>query len=235
MSNPGTQTRRQKLVEKEQSIIAATRSVFRQHGSENIKISEIARLAGLAEGTLYLYFKNKNALLLAVASDFYEDLTRDAAEGIKGFSDTSDRLRFLARHHLERVADEWPLIAKAMSPYLASNDYRDTDGYQLNRKYVEVFDGVVRESVNRGEIRPELSVNVIRDIFYGGLEYAARTLRLRKGKPDLDTAVDEFMLVFLSGIYVAQPSAPGVPASVDMDAVVSRLEKIAARLEQKDG
>jgi len=232
MSEASSQTRRQKVVEKEQSIIAATRTVFREHGSENVKISEIAKLAGLAEGTVYIYFKNKNALLLAVATDFYEDLTRDAAKGIKELAGTSDRLRFLARHHFERVADEWPMIALAMSPYQASNEYSNTEGYQLNRKYVEVFDQVIRESVNRGEIREELPLNIIRDIFYGGLEYAARTMRLRSTKTDLDKAVDDFMLVFSSGIFRSGPPKGVASGSGDMEAVVARLEKVAATLEK---
>ena len=82
MAEARTRTRRQRVEQKEQAIIAAAREVFQEHGFDRAKIAEIAKLAGVAEGTVYLYFENKNALLLAVAAEFYDRLTRDAAEGI---------------------------------------------------------------------------------------------------------------------------------------------------------
>src|SRR5210317_1579516 len=83
MPRTATRTRRQKVEEKERAILAATRAVFRDQGPERAKITEIAKAANLAEGTVYLYFKNKKALLLAAVSDFYAELTHDAEEVVK--------------------------------------------------------------------------------------------------------------------------------------------------------
>jgi TetR/AcrR family transcriptional regulator, fatty acid metabolism regulator protein len=223
------QTRRQRVEEKEQAIIAAARAVFGKNGFDKAKIAEIAKRAGVAEGTVYLYFENKNALLLAVATEFYDRLTHDAAEGIKSLPDTKSRLAFLARHHVERVAAEWPMLSTAMMPFKASDEYRQTEGYQLNRTYVEVFDQVIRDGINRGDIRTDVPLSVMRDIFYGGLEYGARTLRMRPDRADLDETVDQMMQILSVGMLVK-------PAAVDTDggaadAVLDRLEKIATRLE----
>ena len=56
---------------------------------------------------MYLYFKNKNALLLAVVGKFYERLTKSAEEGVKDIQDSYERLEFLARHHLVSCLGEW--------------------------------------------------------------------------------------------------------------------------------
>ncbi len=227
MSKAPARTRRQRVEEKEGAIIAAARAVFMKHGFDRAKIAEIAKRAGVAEGTVYLYFENKNALLLAVAKEFYDHLTRDAAAGIKDLSDTADRLAFLARHHLERVAEEWPVLSTAMMPYKASDHYRQSEGYQLNRTYVEVFDQVIRDGVNRGEIRADVPLSIMRDIFYGGLEYGARTMRLRPGRANLDETVRHVMALLGAGMF----QTPGVNRDSATDAVLARLENVAARLE----
>jgi AcrR family transcriptional regulator len=233
MSELRTQTRRQRVEAKEQAIIAAAREIFQEHGFEKTKIAEIAKLAGVAEGTVYLYFENKNALILAVASEFYDRLTRDAANGIKDLNDTVARLEFLARHHFERVAQEWMLLAQAINPFKAVSDYRETEAYQLNRTYVEVFDQVIRDGINRGDIRDDISLSVMRDVFYGGIEYGTRTMRLRSTKADIDAIVGDFMKVFAAGMFVASSTA--VPKERrSLDQIANRLEKIAGRLEAVD-
>ncbi len=235
MAEARTRTRRQRVEEKERAIIAAASEVFREHGFDRAKIAEIAKLAGVAEGTVYLYFENKNALLLAVAAEFYDHLTRDAATGIKDLPDTAAKLTFLARHHMERVAAEWPMLGVAMIPAKVSDEYRQTEEYQLNRTYVEVFDQVIRDGVNRAEIRADLPLSVIRDLFYGGLEYGARTMRMRSTKTDIDETIANFVQVLTAGMFVHPDRAEATGGGDAMKAVVSRLEKVAARVETTAG
>ncbi len=238
MNEGRPQTRRQRVEEKEFAIIAAARTVFVEHGFDKAKIAEIAKLAGVAEGTVYLYFENKQAVLLAVATDFYQRLTRDAADGIKPISGTIERLEFLARHHMERVANEWRMLSLAMTPFRFSAEYRQTEAYQLNRAYVEVFDQVIREGINRGEVRADVPISVMRDVFYGGLEYATRTLLLRPSLADaeMDQVVGHFMQILTAGILTGQEAAAASPTPADkqLASVARRLERVAAKLEATD-
>ncbi len=231
MGEVRAQTRRQRVEEKEQAIIAAARKVFQKQGFEKAKISEIAKLVGVAEGTVYLYFENKKALLFAVAAEFYERLTDDAAEGIKGLQETSERLKFLARHHFERVSQEWQMLALAMMPAKVSDEYRQTEEYQLNRTYVAVFDQVIRDGINRGEIRTDVPLSVMRDVFYGGLEYGARTMRLHPQTTKMDEIVANFMLVFSGGMFSDSAELEKRNPSDEVDTMVARLEKVMVKLE----
>jgi AcrR family transcriptional regulator len=70
MPEPKNQTRRLRLEAREESIIAAAHEKFLECGFEGAKVAGIARRADVAEGTLYLYFRNKNALLAAAARVF---------------------------------------------------------------------------------------------------------------------------------------------------------------------
>ncbi len=231
MNETRTRTRRQRVEEKEQAIIAAARAEFQKHGFEKAKIAGIAKLAGVAEGTVYLYFENKNALLMAVATEFYGRLTDDAAEGIKGLEETVERLEFLARHHFDRVSQEWSMLTMAMTPHKVSAEYRDTEGYQWNRTYVEVFDQVIRDGINRGEIRQDVPLPVMRDVFYGGLEYGTRTLRLHPRKTDVDEIINHFMRLLTSGMFVTNAQSKS-ERSQSLDQITRRLESIANRLDR---
>ena len=228
MADAISKTRRQKVEEKERAILAATRAAFRNNGPEQGKISAIAQAANLAEGTLYLYFRNKQALLMAAVSDFYGELTQDAEAAVASTQDTESRLAALARLHFGRVREEWPLIAEAMGPHLASSEYRATEAYALNRRYVAVFDGVIRDGIARGGIRTDVSVSAMRDTFYGGLEHAARSARLRAVPPDADTEVAQFLTVFTSGI-MDRPAG----SEVDARGLVRSLKRIIAEYEEQ--
>ncbi|MCE8539516.1 TetR/AcrR family transcriptional regulator [Ruegeria pomeroyi] len=221
-----SKTRREKVEEKERAILAATRAVFREKGPEDAKITAIAQAANLAEGTVYLYFKNKQALLLAAVSEFYVELTRDAEIAVQTAYETEARLTALARLHFSRVLEEWPLIAEAMGPYLPSPEYRETEAYALNRRYVAVFDGVIRDGVLRGEIRADVSVSVMRDAFYGGLEHFARSARLRSMLPDTEAEVGQFLTVFTAGIMDRPPAG-----ALDGARVVRQLQGVIADIE----
>ena len=155
MANSNNKTRRERLEEREGAILAAAHDEFVRHGFEGAKIAAIAKRAGVAEGTLYLYFRNKQALLAAVVGAFYARLTRGAADGVAGLTSTDGRLAFLARHHLKSCLDEWALLALAMPMLFTGKDYRGSEYFGFNRAYVAVFDSVVREGIARGDY-PEI-------------------------------------------------------------------------------
>lgn len=200
MKPSSTKTRRQKVEEKEGAIIDATRRIFRERGANDTRISEIARRANVAEGTVYLYFENKKSLLLAAVTDFYAELTHDAELVVENASDTRTRLTQLAKLHFQRVMEEWAMISEAMSPFLSASDYRSSKAYQLNRRYVAIFDRVMRDGMAADNIRSDIDIPVLRNAFYGGLEHCARTARLRPTQTDVEREVDAFMAIFAAGI-----------------------------------
>ena len=229
-----TQTRRQRLEQKEHAIVAAARKMFLKHGFDGAKIAEIAKLAGVAEGTVYLYFENKNALLVAVLRAFYDVLTQDAVHGVEKFADTGARLEFLARHHLESVAREWQILTLATQQHCFSDDYKLTETYQFNRIYVAVFDQVIRDGINRGDIRDDVPLSLMRDIFYGGLEYAGRTARLRTKKVEQVSGqvVRDFLRILTTGVTPPTGARQRTDNAEPLSAIATRLERVTSRLEQ---
>lgn len=220
------------MEQRENAIVSAAHDVFVEHGFEGARIADIAAAAAVAEGTIYLYFRNKHALLDAVVARFYAGLTDAAQAGALEFAETFDQLRFLAEHHLIHCIREWRILELAMSQYKSLQRYRVEGPYQLNKRYVAIFDGIVRKGVQRGEIDASLPHWMIRDLFYGALEYATRTLMIRGRKKDIAIVVDSLMAMLKNGIVAADR----LPKSgFDLQQISGRLERVAERLEQAAG
>ena len=222
-----TQTRRERVEEREAVIRTAARDVFLEHGFDGARMTEIARRAGVAEGTVYLYFRNKRALLDAVIEQFYENLTGAAQAGVGKTADTFDRFEFLARHHLTQCLAEIEILNLMIGTYRQALDV-DQHGYRLNKAYVAVFDGVFREGQARGEIGQDIPLWVVRDMFYGTLEYAVRTLLLRgRTKKEMNVAVKSTMEILRRGISAGIDSHDGG----EIRAIARRLRAVTADLE----
>ena len=235
MPETNTQTRRQRLEAREDAIIQGAHAEFVANGFDGAKVADIARRAGVAEGTLYLYFRNKRALLAAVIEAFYAKVTETAEHGVMERSETAERLEFLARHHLGSCLDEWGILSLAVPEWARVTEYRDSEFIELNRTYVGVFDRVIREGISRGEVNGEMPLHVMRDLFYGGLEYSTRSYMVRGQDMDDEQAIDrlseQVMAMILPAFGLA--GTPRMePGEKELAQLAQRLESAVGRLEE---
>src|SRR5918912_3382351 len=89
--------------DKREAILRAATKVFARNGYFNSKVADVARVAGVADGTVYLYFKSKEEILRSI---FEQNTTEAIAEGreeLAKIKDPREKLRRIARHHLERL------------------------------------------------------------------------------------------------------------------------------------
>lgn len=232
-------TRRERLEEREETIIAAAHAEFVANGFGGAKIAAIARRAGVAEGTLYLYFRNKNALLGAVVGAFYARLTEGAQAGVAARDTTEDRLGFLAHHHLRCCFEEWSILMLAMPVLYQSGRYRDSEYFGFNRTYVAVFDNVIREGIARGDVRSDLPLHMMRDLFYGTLEHSVRTVMVRAaGVPktaEIGEMRDQVMAMVRAAYGLGPRHRKGASSgalydvALRLDAAVRRLEELSPK------
>lgn len=218
-----TSTRQERVQRKEDAIIRAARDMFLEYGFNGTTMARIARTADVADGTLYTYFQNKEALARAVVTDFYQRLTRTAQDGVDGLTTTHERLAFLAHHHMVNVMAERKILAMLPLIDLELESYEGSELFDLNKTYVVIFDRVVKDARARGDISQNHTLWILRDIFFGGLDYGSRTM-LIKARPE---AVDMFVDEMVSLIVKPQPIEP----VQGLDSLAQRLETSAKRLE----
>ena len=154
-ARPGPRSR---LEQRERDILRAASDLFASHGFHGTSTRRIAAQAGVSEGTVFHYFSSKNELLLAILDDFYSELTRSAQEVTRDVMETRERLQRLAVNHVSALVDNNALMIRLLQVYLSVDlnyytDYRKTHIHELNYGYTRIFDGVIKEGVQRGYLR----------------------------------------------------------------------------------
>ena len=220
-----TSTRREKVEQREDAIIEAARRTFAQRGFAKTTMAEIARQAGVADGTLYLYFKNKEDLARAVVSDFYKRLTASAQIGVDGLEKTAEQLKFLARNHMELIMKERRILE--MLPLINGeiDSYGGSELFDLNKNYVVIFDRIAKAGQASGDIKANITPWILRDIFFGAMDYGFKTMMIKDRRKDINIFVDDLLSLILVD------SSKSKPRRDDMNRLVDRFEAAAERLE----
>ncbi|WP_337658737.1 TetR/AcrR family transcriptional regulator [Sphingorhabdus sp. Alg231-15] len=230
------ETQRAKLERKERAILDAARAVFIEHGFDGARVSEIARRASIGEGTIYSYYESKAELMLAVLQQFWDGLTLEAeavmaSTKAEGFF---DRLQSLAQYHLNTVIVNADFINLTFA--LRRNNSEVSVSRDHLRHYVAVFDSLFRRGQDRGELRQDAVLWQARDVFYGTLEYSARSIEMtmesdrnvRHQKP----VVDQMIALFRSH-YGVQHQADELDHST-MDHLSSKLDRLSEKFDGLD-
>ena len=90
--------------DKRERILAAAERVFAKRGFFAARVSEIAKDAGVADGTIYLYFRSKDDLLVSIFERVMSDAIAEGRAALAGIADPLERLRRIAHLHLDRLS-----------------------------------------------------------------------------------------------------------------------------------
>ena len=221
------QTKRERLAEREDAIIDAAREAFLQGGLRGARMAEIAERAGVAEGTLYLYYKNKSDLMRAVVAHHWSDLTRGAHKAVTAAGDDPlAQLEALARFHLDLVITDWPLLELSFGLTYTEGDDPPSS---YKKDYVIVLDQVLRRGQDKGIFSSAIDNRVLRDMLFGTLEYAARSAMLlddTKRKQRCEHSITVLMTGMLA-VLGAQQAEDISPGAMDrLHTAIDRLEAL---------
>lgn len=221
-------TRRGRVEEKERAILSAARTVFVKHGFERARMAEIAKKAGVAEGTIYLYYKTKTELMQAVVLQFWDGITREAARAVDPAAPIFDQLRELADYHLTMMLRDREFVELEVILRNSGVEPIASERTTLKR-YVANFDAIFQRGQDRGDLASDAEVWIARDLFYGTLDYSARTISLRNARRPTGV-VDNLVAVFRQR-YAARKenAAPSVSLVDRLEKAVGRMEKLSKR------
>jgi TetR/AcrR family fatty acid metabolism transcriptional regulator len=231
MDNSTRNKPRARLEQREADIREAATRLFASDGFHATSTRKIAAAASVSEGTVFHYFSTKNALLLAILDEFYEELTDSARAGTQEIMNTRQRLLFLAKNHLRVLLNNQALMIRLIQVYLSVDinyytDYKNTHIHDLNYEYTRIFNAVIREGIERGDLNPHPELPAIRDLFFGGLEYGMRTLLGKNNTDDISAYVQAIVDPLWDSMQIAGAGSDHTTASLDL-----RLEKACLRLE----
>ena len=205
---------------KESSILDAAETIFAQVGFDGAKVSNIARAASVAEGTVYLYYKNKQDLLAGVVGRFWTQLTLGAEAAIEPDAATREQLEQLGRYHLNSILEQFEVVS--MTYRARPQQEQDLDQV---REYVRVFDRIMQRGVDRSELPKDIPIGQLRDVFFGTLEFSARTLKLRE-RPYDHSVVTNLLAIMVGSSSTAEGAPKGKePSNRDLMNTLKSIQK----------
>lgn len=162
-----------KETNKQDKILAAAASVFASKGYFGARVSDIAARARVADGTIYLYFRGKEAILEALiemaAARFLARLRHELTH-IEG---AAERLRHVALRHLETLGSNRDLAIVFQVELRQSTKFMQRFSTTRLAEYFDIIRGVIRQGQQDGVLRRELNEKVVTKCFFGALDEMA--------------------------------------------------------------
>ena len=182
-------------------ILKSAVKVFARKGFYNAKISEIAHQAGVADGTIYLYFKNKDDILICLFDENMGKIIEKFQTKLASFADPAEKLRVFIHQHFELVRSMPDLAAVIQLELRQSNKFiREYRATSFNN-YLNLIGSILREGQDAGVFRNDLLPGIIKRALFGALDEFSTLWVLSKDKRyDLRDAAEQICNLFLDGL-----------------------------------
>ena len=192
--------------DKREAIMRAAISVFTHNGYFNSKVADIAREAGVADGTVYLYFKNKEDILHSIFDRSVEEALDAARKQIERITDPREKLRRIAALHLERLGADRDLAVVFQVELRGSTKFMEEFSAAGFAAYLSLIRSTFEEGQRAGVFRSDLNANVVAKILFGALDEMATNWILSKRRYKLAPMADEVLDIFLNGVNQRESS-----------------------------
>lgn len=171
-------------------IIDAAVRVIAESGYHKAQVSKIAKEANVADGTIYLYFKNKDDLLISMFNKKMGQFV-DVIQGRIDQEMTVDgKLRTLIATHLEMLnRDQALAMVTQLELRQPQKEIRDELG-KIVKRYQDVIARIIAEGVETGYFRPDIDQRMARRMIFGTLDETVTAWVMKGCKYDMRTQVE---------------------------------------------
>ena len=187
-------------ISKRHRILRAAIDVFAQNGYFNAKVSEIAKAAGVADGTIYLYFDGKEDLLTTIfrehTRNYLQSLERDMAPVRRA----EDRIRIAIRHHLETLGRDRSLAIVAQVELRHSLKFMSLLSHQEVGDYLGILRNVVEQGQSDGTFRSNLHPQLVAKAIFGVLDEMVTSWVLSEKEYALGDQAEQVADLILNGL-----------------------------------
>jgi TetR/AcrR family fatty acid metabolism transcriptional regulator len=192
---------------KRERILDAAVRVFAEEGFYNAKVSRIAQVAGVADGTIYLYFKSKDDLLISLFEDRMEVINENLRRALAEQSSAIDRLRRVIELHLELVEKNRHMAEVVCVELRQSSKFVKEYANPKFGEFLRLIAGAISEGQAKGELRRDLDPPLIARSLFGALDEIALAWLVRgKDKIVLSRAAVQLGHLFVDGLRARSPS-----------------------------
>jgi TetR/AcrR family fatty acid metabolism transcriptional regulator len=186
--------------DKPRQIVDAAVRVFARKGYFNARVSDIAREAGIAAGTIYLYFETKEDILITLFRQKMDGFVAAARRAVRDEVGAPARLRRLVSLHFSMLEDD-PELAEVVQVELRLGQklFRGPATQEIGA-YFALIAAVLEEGVAEGRFRRDLPVKVATKMLFGAMDQMATSWVLGKRGYRLTDTARVVADIFLDGI-----------------------------------
>ena len=183
-------------------ILQAAVKVFARKGYFAARISDIAKKAGVADGTIYLYFRNKEDILVSLFDEVMAGHLEVARAELKTAPGPAARLLRIAEHHLRTLGENRDLAVVFQVELRQSTKFMERFTASWLQDYFQLLHGVIEEGQRAGVFRADLPKKVVAKAFFGALDEMVTSFILSGRDYDLSELAAPVVDLFLRGVQV---------------------------------
>jgi TetR/AcrR family fatty acid metabolism transcriptional regulator len=187
-------------LDKREAILRAATQVFARNGFFQSQVADVAREAGIAAGTVYLYFRSKDDLLVSLFERTMRDAIDEGRAALADVADPRDRLTRIARLHLERLGRDRDLAVVFQVELRQSTKFME----RFSSTYLRDYLGQIRDTIALGQasghFRADINPTIAAKIFFGALDEMATNWILSRRRYSLTAQADIIVDLFVNGV-----------------------------------
>ena len=195
---------RPEKADKRDALLRAAVETFAARGFFNAQVADVARTAGVAAGTVYLYFRGKDDLLISVFDKTMKEAIAAGRDSIAPLSDPLAQLRAIARLHLDRMSRDRNLAIVFQVELRQSTKFMEQFSTTHLREYLGIIRDVIARGQTQGVFRKDLNPTLASKLLFGMLDEMATNWILSKRRYSLAAEADAIVDLFVHGVGTAR-------------------------------
>jgi TetR/AcrR family fatty acid metabolism transcriptional regulator len=186
--------------DKRDALLRAAIDTFAARGFFNAQVADVARAAGVAAGTVYLYFRGKDDLLISIFERTMKEAIAEGRQTVGNLADPVERLRGIARLHLGRLGKDRALAVVFQVELRQSTKFMERFSATQLREYLGIIRDVIADGQSRQVFRATVNPTLAAKLFFGALDEMATNWILSRRKYSLAGEADAIVDFFVGGL-----------------------------------
>lgn len=190
-----------KTPDKYVAILHASEMVFAKHGYHGAQVSKIASEAGVAAGTVYLYFKNKPDILVSLLRDRVRQLVEEARRCFADADTPAEQLRRFILLHFHSLSARRDLAVVTQIELRQADSEVQHQISQIMRQYFQVIDEIIAKGQQTGLFRTTAEPKQMRNLVFGTLDQTVTAWVLSGFRFDLEAMAEPTFELLTGGLF----------------------------------
>lgn len=186
---------------KYRQIIEAAVEVIAENGYHASQVSKIAKRANVADGTIYLYFKNKEDILISVFREKMGMFIEKTIEAINEKETASEKLLTLIEMHYNQLSESPHLAIVTQLELRQSKPELRKEINRVLKTYLNVIDSIIDQGIKENDIRNDVNPKIIRQMVFGTIDETVTSWVMKSQRYPLVEQVNAVHQLLTYGLF----------------------------------